>query len=111
MTLSREPGPTEAALHYRRAGEYHELAQTLIARPPINAGATDILLAATGALLYEAAKQSVNAVANLTGRDPQANHEKMAALRTIANAHPYYPDLLDDSREAWHLPSTPTSLI
>ena len=27
----------------------------------------------------------------------------MAALRTIANAHPYYPDLLDDSREAWHL--------
>ena len=45
----------------------------------------------------------MNAVANLNGRDPQANHEKMAALRTIANAHPYYPDLLDDSRAAWHL--------
>ena len=103
MTLSREPGQAKAALHYRRAGEYHELALTLIARPPVNAGATDILLASAGALLYEAAKQCVNAVANLTGRDPQANHEKMAALRTIANAHPTYPDLMGDSRAAWEL--------
>ena len=45
----------------------------------------------------------MNAVANLNGRDPQANHEKMAALRTIANTHPTYPDLIGDSRAAWEL--------
>ena len=68
-----------------------------------DAGAADILVAAGGALLYEAAKQCVNAVANLNGRDPQANHEKMAALRVIANTHPAYPHLIRGSRTAWDL--------
>ena len=103
MTLQSEPGPAKAARHYRRAGEYYELAQGFLTRASGDAGAADILAAAGGALLYEAAKQCVNAVANLTGRDPQANHEKMAALRVIANAHPIYPNLIGDSRMAWEL--------
>ena len=105
MTLPSEPGLAKAALHYRRAGEYHELAQGLLARAAGNTGtaAADIRVAAGGTLLYEAAKQCVNSVANLNGRDPQANHEKMAALRAIANAHPAYPNLIDDSRTAWEL--------
>ena len=103
MTLPSEPGPAKAARHYRRAGEYYELAQGFLTRASGDAGAADILVAAGGALLYEAAKQCVNAVANLNGRDPQANHEKMAALRVIANAYPTYPNLIGDSRMAWEL--------
>ena len=112
MTLQDEPGPAKAARHYRRAGEYYELAQGFLARASGDAGAADILVAAGGALLYEAAKQCVtpqaakqcvNAVANLNGRDPQANHEKMAALRAIANTHPAYPNLIKGSRTAWDL--------
>ena len=103
MTLQGEPGPAKAAHHYRRAGEYYELAQGFLARASGDAGAADILVAAGGALLYEAAKQCVNAVANLNGRDPQANHEKMAALRAIANTHPAYPHLIRGSRTAWDL--------
>ena len=68
MTLPSEPGPAKAARHYRRAGEYYELAQGFLARASGDAGAADILVAAGGALLYEAAKQCVNAVANLNGR-------------------------------------------
>ena len=95
----------KAARHYRRAGQYQTLAQSLLADASVAVAVADaeILTAAAGALLYEAAKQCVNAVANLNGRDPQGNHEKMAELRTIANAHPNYPDLQDNSREAWHL--------
>ena len=103
MTLPSEPGPAKAARHYRRAGEYYELAQGFLARASGDAGAADILVAAGGALLYEAAKQCVNAVANLNGRDPRGNHEKMAALRVIANAHPAYPHLIRGSRTAWDL--------
>ncbi len=95
----------KAARHYQRAGQYQSLAQSLRAGARVDADGADaeILTAAAGALRYEAAKQCVNAVANLTGRDPQANHEKMAALRAIADAHPNYPNLIDDSRAAWHL--------
>ena len=122
MMLPLEPGPAKAAFHYRRAGEYYELAQVMMAQPSSSsyaraqmavAGApfralynldADIRLASAGAFLYEAAKQSVNAVANLNGRDPQANQDKMDALRTIANAHPTtYPNLIVDSRAAWEL--------
>ena len=103
MTLPSEPGPAKAAHHYRRAGEYYELAQDFLTRASGDAGAADILAAAGGALLYEAAKQCVNAVANLNGLDPQANHEKMAALRAIANAHPAYTNLIRDSGQSWAL--------
>ena len=121
MMTQPKPGPAKAALHHQRAGKYLELAQVMMAHRSSSAYAlaqvavagapfralynldADIRLASAGALLYEAAKQSVNAVANLNGCDPQANHKKMAALRTIANAHPKYSDLLDDSRKAWQL--------
>ena len=103
MLPQPEPGLAKAAHHYRRAGEYQTLAQNLLDGVAVNTQNAEILTAAAGALLYEAAKQCVNAVANLNGRDPQANHEKMAALRAIADAHPNYPNLIDDSRAAWHL--------
>ena len=103
MTLQREPGPAKAALHYRRAGEYYELAPAILARASGAADAADILTASSGALLYEAAKQCVNAVANLNGRDPQANHEKMAELSAIANAHPSYTSLIRDAGASWAL--------
>ena len=105
MLPQPEPGLAKAAHHYRRAGQYQSLAQSLLAGATVGVGVADaeILTAAAGALRYEAAKQCVNAVANLNGRDPQANHEKMAALRAIADAHPNYPNLIDDSRAAWHL--------
>ena len=119
MMLPLEPGPAKAAFHYRRAGAYLQLAQAMMAQPSTYASAqmavdktpfralynldADIRLASAGALLYEAAKQSVNAVANLNGRDPQANHEKMAALRTVANAHPTYRYLARDARSALDL--------
>lgn len=103
MPPQPEPGPAKAARHYRRSGQYQNLAQGLLADASTDASAAEILTASAGALLYEAAKQCVNAVANLNGLDPQANHEKMAALRTIANTHPNYPDLQDASIAAWHL--------
>ena len=103
MTLPSEPGPAKAAHHYHRAGEYYELAQGFLTRASGDTGAADILVAAGGALLYEAAKQCVNAVANLMGRDPQGNHEKMAALRAIANAHPAYTLLIRNSSQSWAL--------
>ena len=103
MLPQPEPGLAKAAHHYRRAGEYQSLAQSLLAGAYVDGADAEVLTAAAGALLYEAAKQCVNAVANRNGRDPQANHEKMAALRAIADAHPNYPNLIDDSRAAWHL--------
>ena len=103
MLPQPETGAAKAARHYRRAGEYQALARNLRASAAGNIGNAEILPAAGGALLYEAAKQCVNAVANLYGRDPQANHEKMAALRIVANAHPHYPHLVRDAREAWQL--------
>ena len=117
--LPLEPGPAKAALHYQRAGEYYELAQAMMAQPSTYASAqmavdkapfralynldADIRLASAGALLYEAAKQSVNAVANLNGRDPRTNHEKMAALRTIVDTHTTYRYLARDARSALDL--------
>ena len=104
MLPQPEPGLAKAAHHYRRAGQYQSLAQSLLAAAvDVDVADAEILTAAACALQYEAAKQCVNAVANLMGRDPQANHEKMAALRAIADAHPNYPNLIDDSRAAWHL--------
>ena len=103
MLPQAETGAAKAARHYRRAGEYQALAQNLLAGASEGAADTEILKAAGGALLYEAAKQCVNAVANLNGRDPRANHEKMAELRIVANSHPHYPHLVRDSREAWQL--------
>ena len=103
MPLQRNPGPAKAALHFRRAGEYQELAQDILARVSGDPDPGDTLAATAGALLYEAAKQCVNAVANLNGRDLRANHEKMAELLLIFNAHPNYPKLIDGATSAWLL--------
>ena len=68
MTQSHEPGPTKAALHYRNARQYQELAQTVMALPVSTVEYNILATPAAGALLYEAAKQCVNSVANLRGR-------------------------------------------
>ncbi len=101
--LPPEPGPQKADIHYRRAGEYQELAQRLLADSSNSNGETDIQADAAGALLYEAAKQSVNAVANLRGQDPQENQAKLAELRNIAQDYPEVPNLTRGAREAWNL--------
>ena len=54
--------------------------------------------------MYEAAKQWVNAVANLRGRDPQANQKKLAKLRDIEAGHANDgTNLMYGARPAWHL--------
>ena len=83
MTLLREPGPTKARWHYQRADAYRELAQELLAQSRADPERAEILADTAGALLYEAAKQCVNAVANLRGRDPQDNRAKMVEIRAI----------------------------
>ena len=49
-------------------------------------------------------KQWVNAVANLRGRDPQTNQEKLAELRDIEAGHANDGSkLIFGARAAWHL--------
>ena len=102
MTLRREPGLAKAELHYRSARQYRELAQ-IVMSTSTNAVESDILAAGAGALLYECAKQCVDAVANLHGRDPKGNHEKMDEIYRVMADHPAYPDLLIGSTAAWYL--------
>ena len=63
----------------------------------------EILADTAGALLYEAAKQGVNAVANLRGRDPQDNHAKMAEIRSIIAEGLTQSNLRRGSQGAWQL--------
>lgn len=102
MTLRREPGLAKAELHYRSARQYREMAQ--IARAA-STGTVDyvVLTAGTGALLYEAAKQCVNAVANLRGQDPKRNQEKLAEISSIAADQYTGFDLIRGARAAWRL--------
>ena len=93
----------KADLHHRRARQFHDLAQVILAGSPVTGNYTDILVDAAGALLYEAAKQWVNAVANLRGSDPQTNQEKLAELRGIITDHPTTFSLMDGATAAWNL--------
>ena len=64
----------------------------------------EVLADAAGALLYEAAKQCVNAVANLRGNDPQDNHAKIAEVRAIiAEGFTSYDLRGGGARAAWEL--------
>ena len=102
MTSQIEPGLAKAELHYRSAQQYQELARIVTSAPEDPVG-RDILVASSGALLYEAAKQCVNAVANLRGQDPKGNQEKLAEINSIAAACPTQSDLVIGARAAWYL--------
>lgn len=65
-----------AARYESRANNYRRQAELLLERD----NDTDC----AGALLYEAAKQCVNAVANLLGDNPGTTGGKVSALRRIA---------------------------
>ena len=51
-----------------------------------------------GTLLYESAKQCLNAVANRRGRDPLYTRHKMEQLRVIGML---YPDVQPDLENGW----------
>ena len=102
MTQRVEPGPVKAELHYRSAQQYHELAR-IVSNAPDSPVERNILVASSGALLYEAAKQCLNAVANLRGRDPKGNQEKLSEINSIAADWYTRSDLVVGARSAWYL--------
>ena len=56
-----------------------------------------------GALMYEAAKQCVNAVANQRGANPGATGAKVNELRSIEAQRTDYPNLMKRWKLADHL--------
>ena len=104
MTQPREPGPDKARWHYQRADEYRELARELLEQSSrASALRAEVLADAAGALLYEAAKQCVNAVANLRGRDPQDNRAKLDEINAIIAQGLTPFNLRGGARAAWDL--------
>ena len=103
MTLRREPGRDKARWHYEPAGAYQRLADELMEQSRTVPDRAEILADTAGALLYEAAKQGVNAVSNLRGRDPQDNRAKMAEIDRIIAEGLTQADLRIGSRSAWEL--------
>lgn len=103
MTQPPEPGPDKARWHYQRADAYRELAEGMLERSRTAAERAEVLADAAGALLYEAAKQCVNAVANLRGHDPQDNRAKMDEINAIVAEDFTALDLIEGSRAAWEL--------
>ena len=103
MTNPEAAHPAQAARHHRHARQYQRLASFMaqLANTPGNDPET--CRAAAGALLYESAKQHINAVANQSGQNPQDNREKRRALNDIANSHPEYANLPRGAAAAWLL--------
>ena len=79
-----------AAIHAAAAGNYLADAQHLLRRNRPESAAS---------LLYEAAKSSINAVANLRGENPGHTDNKARALLAIMGQSPT-PALLQDGWEA-----------
>ena len=79
-----------APIHAAAAGNYLADAQHLLQRNRRESAAS---------LLYEAAKSSINAVANLQGENPGHTDNKTRALQGIMERHPT-PELLQDGWEA-----------
>ena len=86
------PGLQDAAWHADRAGSYRRLAGLLLER--------DADPYAAGALLYEAAKQCINAVSNQQGENPGTTAAKIRMLRSIAHQEPETTYLLQNWRNA-----------
>ena len=81
-----------AARHEARARNYRRQAELLLNR--------DNDSDCAGALLYEAAKQCINAIANQLGENPGTVGGKVNALRRIAAREPDDQDLLRNWQSA-----------
>lgn len=86
MSLN-SPGRERAARHEAQAREYRRLAGLLLEQ--------ENSPAAAGELLYAAAKQCINAVANQRGLNPATTAAKWRFLATIAETSPMAAALLD----------------
>lgn len=91
MSLN-SPGRERAARHAAQAQEYRRLADLLLAR--------ETAPAAAGELLYAAAKQCINAVANQQGVNPAATAAKRRFLAAIAEFAPTAAALMDNWQSA-----------
>lgn len=73
-------GPDRAEFYARRARNYRRQAESLLERDSDTDSAS--------ALMYESAKQCINAVANLQGENPAGTGAKIRALRSISEQEP-----------------------
>ena len=86
MTTPDNRSRQRAERHHARAISFRDDAELLLGQydKPDSAGA----------LLYESAKQCINALANLAGRNPGATGAKTAFLENVARQHPGYQNAL-----------------
>ena len=94
VSLNR-PGRQSAAWHEAEAGNYRRQADLLLEQNAHQNSA--------GALLYEAAKQCINAVANQQGSNPGATRAKVRFLDDIVERGLSTPDLIDNWQAAANL--------
>ena len=93
MSSSRSGQYSERAIrHEARAQNFRRQADLLFRR--------DADFDCAGALLYEAAKQCINAIANLGGENPGTIGGKVNALRTVAGREPDGQSLLRNWQSA-----------
>lgn len=92
MARLPRPGPVAAAHHESLANEYMRIAQSVLDG--------DSFQVAAGALIYEAAKQCVNAVANQQLMNPVATSAKRRFLISLAERESGVSDLLLNWRAA-----------
>ena len=92
MARSRRPGPDAAAHYESLSREYRRIAQLVLDQEGSRIAA--------GALIYEAAKQCINAVANLQSINPVATGAKRRFLINLANAESTSSELLLNWRAA-----------
>ena len=88
-------GRERATRHEVRARNYRRQAQALFLR--------DADLDCAGALMYESAKQCVNAVANLNGINPGPTGAKVRFVMNLAGMAGYPPNLLQRWNSAMDL--------
>ena len=94
MTPGR-PGAEKAAWHYARALSYRRDARRLLEQ--------DRNQHSAGALLYEAAKQCINALANRQGVNPGSTGAKLRFLTDLAAGESSPPTLRQDWEAAMQL--------
>ena len=91
------PGPEKAAWHAAMARDYRRDAQSLLEQGSH--------LFSTGALLYESAKQCINAVANQRGVNPVSTAAKLNFLQGVSEQEPGFADLMTNWRAVTRLHS------
>ena len=99
-------GLRKAALPYRLAMNYQIIAKRMKDRHTRTGETAYQCLA--GEAAYSAAKQGINAIANLDGNDPQGNAEKRQELDRIQHTFPQYSDLKTLASPLGTSTSTPT---